>query len=107
MGSKLVTDIIGSAAAILSVASFVPQIVKMIQTKDVSGVSLRTYALTVTCFALWIIYGGLTERLAHRRLERLRVGDVGRSALPEVAVQQTRYRRIGDVRALHPDAMVF
>jgi len=55
--AKFVTDVIGSAAAILSVASFVPQIVKMIQTKDVSGVSLRTYALTVTCFALWIAYG--------------------------------------------------
>jgi MtN3 and saliva related transmembrane protein len=54
---KLITNIIGSAAAILSLTSFIPQIVKMIQTRDVSGVSLRTYAFTVTCFTLWVIYG--------------------------------------------------
>jgi MtN3 and saliva related transmembrane protein len=54
---KLITNLVGAAAAVLSVASFVPQIIKMIQTKDVSGVSLRTYTFTVTCFTLWIIYG--------------------------------------------------
>ncbi len=57
MDGKLITNLIGVAAAIFSVGSFVPQIVKMIQTKDVSGVSLRTYAFTVTCFTLWVIYG--------------------------------------------------
>jgi len=54
---KLITNLIGATSAALSVASFVPQIMKMIQTKDVSGVSLRTYTLTVTCFTLWIVYG--------------------------------------------------
>ena len=57
MEGKLITNLIGGAAAVLSVASFVPQIVKMIQTKDVSGVSLRTYSFTVMCFTLWIVYG--------------------------------------------------
>ena len=57
MDGKLITNLVGVAAAIFSVGSFVPQIVKMIQTKDVSGVSLRTYAFTVTCFTLWVIYG--------------------------------------------------
>ena len=57
MESKLITNLIGVAAAVFSVGSFVPQIVKMIRTKDVSGVSLRTYAFTVTCFTLWVIYG--------------------------------------------------
>lgn len=37
--------------------SFVPQIVKLVKTRDASGVSLRTYAVTVTGFALWIAYG--------------------------------------------------
>jgi MtN3 and saliva related transmembrane protein len=54
---KLITNFIGAAAAAFSVASFVPQIFKMVRTKDVSGVSLRTYTFTVTCFMLWIIYG--------------------------------------------------
>ena len=57
MEGKFITTIIGVAAAVFSVGSFVPQIVKMIQTKDVSGVSLRTYAFTVMCFTLWVIYG--------------------------------------------------
>ncbi len=57
MEAKLITDLIGTAAAAFSVSSFVPQIVKMVQTKDVSGVSLRTYTFTVTCFALWVLYG--------------------------------------------------
>lgn len=37
--------------------SFVPQIVKLVKTRDASGVSLRTYAVTVTGFGLWIAYG--------------------------------------------------
>jgi MtN3 and saliva related transmembrane protein len=54
---KLITNVIGMAAAAFSVGSFVPQIIKMIQTKDISGVSLRTYTFTVTCFTLWTVYG--------------------------------------------------
>jgi MtN3 and saliva related transmembrane protein len=54
---KLITDLIGAAAAVFSVGSFVPQIIKMNQTKDVSGVSLRTYTFKVTCFTLWTVYG--------------------------------------------------
>ena len=57
MDDKLITNVIGAAPATLSAASLVPQIIKMIQTRDASGVSLRAYAFTVTCFTLWIIYG--------------------------------------------------
>jgi MtN3 and saliva related transmembrane protein len=57
MGAQLITNALGAAAACLSVTSFVPQIIKMVQTKDVSAVSLRTYAFTVSCFTLWVIYG--------------------------------------------------
>ena len=51
------TNGLGIAAAAFSITSFIPQIVKMVHTKDVSGVSLRTYAFTVTCFTLWVLYG--------------------------------------------------
>jgi len=39
--------------------SFAPQIVKLVKTRDASGVSLRTYAVTVTGFCLWVVYGVL------------------------------------------------
>ena len=40
--------LIGSAAAICSTTSFVPQAWKIIRTRDTSGLSARMYAVTVT-----------------------------------------------------------
>lgn len=54
-----VVDAVGVAAALCSMTSFAPQIIKLVKTRDASGVSLRTYAVTVTGFALWIAYGVL------------------------------------------------
>ena len=53
---KLV-DIIGTLAALCSMASFVPQIVKIWRERDAEQVSLRMYVVTVTGFSLWIAYG--------------------------------------------------
>lgn len=53
---SLVT-LIGSAAAICSTASFVPQAWKIIRTRDTSALSARMYAVTVTGFSLWLAYG--------------------------------------------------
>jgi MtN3 and saliva related transmembrane protein len=50
---------IGVAAAVCSMTSFIPQIVKIARERDASGVSLRMYAVTVTGFAFWIAYGTL------------------------------------------------
>ena len=55
--SPLIIDAVGTAAALCSMASFTPQIVKMWRERDASAISLRTYALTVTGFTLWLIYG--------------------------------------------------
>jgi MtN3 and saliva related transmembrane protein len=52
-------DLIGVAAALCSITSFAPQIVKIVREKDASSVSLKTYALTVTTFVLWTAYGVL------------------------------------------------
>ena len=57
MDGELLTNAIGTAAALFSITSFVWQIRKIVQTKDASSVSLKTYAFTVTCFVLWVIYG--------------------------------------------------
>ena len=52
-------DLIGVAAALCSISSFAPQILKIVRDKDASSVSLKTYALTVTTFVLWTAYGAL------------------------------------------------
>ena len=54
-------DMVGTAAALCSMASFTPQIVKIWRERDASSVSLRMYVVTVTGFALWIAYGALTH----------------------------------------------
>jgi MtN3 and saliva related transmembrane protein len=55
--STIWASAIGTAAALCSMTSFVPQIVKIVRDNDASGVSLRMYLVTVTGFALWITYG--------------------------------------------------
>ncbi len=58
--SDLIANVVGTAAALCSITSFAPQMIKIWKTKDASSVSLKTYSLTVTCFALWVGYGVLT-----------------------------------------------
>ena len=58
--SDLVANVVGTAAALCSITSFAPQMIKIWKERDASAVSLKTYSLTVTCFVLWTIYGVLT-----------------------------------------------
>ncbi len=55
----LIADIIGTGAALCSMTSFIPQIAKIRRERDASSVSLKMYAVTVTGFSLWIVYGVL------------------------------------------------
>ncbi len=50
-------DAIGTAAAVLSTASFVPQVWLTFKTRDASGVSLGMYSAFTLGIALWLIYG--------------------------------------------------
>ena len=59
--SDLAANVVGSAAALCSIASFAPQIFKIWKERDASSVSLKTYSLTVICFVLWVAYGVLTS----------------------------------------------
>jgi MtN3 and saliva related transmembrane protein len=52
-------NVIGTAAGVCSMISFIPQIVKILREKDASAVSLRMYMVTVTGFVLWTAYGAL------------------------------------------------
>ncbi len=54
---SLITNAVGVAAALCSITSFAPQMIKIWKEKDATAVSLKTYSLTVTCFALWVVYG--------------------------------------------------
>lgn len=54
-------DMVGTAAALCSMTSFMPQIVKIWRERDASSVSLRMYVVTVTGFSLWVAYGVLTS----------------------------------------------
>ncbi len=56
---ELWINAVGTGAALCSMASFTPQIVKIWREKDASAVSLRMFALTVTGFVLWTTYGVL------------------------------------------------
>jgi MtN3 and saliva related transmembrane protein len=56
MDPKLI-DAVGVAAAACSMASFVPQVIKIWREKHAGSVSLRMYVVTVTGFSLWIAYG--------------------------------------------------
>lgn len=58
--NDLIANVVGTAAALCSISSFAPQMIKIWKEKDASSVSLKTYSLTVTCFALWVGYGALT-----------------------------------------------
>ncbi|MDP3803558.1 SemiSWEET family sugar transporter [Brevundimonas sp.] len=58
--SGLIANVVGSAAALCSIVSFAPQMIKIWKTRDASAVSLKTYSLTVACFVLWTAYGVLT-----------------------------------------------
>lgn len=55
------SDIVGSAAAVCSMSSFVPQLAKIWRERDASSVSLRMYIVTVTGFTLWTTFGVLTK----------------------------------------------
>lgn len=49
--------IVGYLASICSMTSFVPQAWKIIKTGDTAAISMRMYAVTVTGFALWSVFG--------------------------------------------------
>lgn len=59
--AEWVANVVGTAAALCSITSFAPQMLKIWKTRDASSVSLKTYSLTVTCFVLWVVYGVLIQ----------------------------------------------
>lgn len=50
-------QLIGSLAAFFTTVSFLPQAIKVIRTRDTSGLSLAMYVIFTTGVAFWLIYG--------------------------------------------------
>ena len=50
-------DLIGTLAAILTTASFVPQAWHTFRTRDVRGISLGMYSVFTVGVACWLVYG--------------------------------------------------
>jgi MtN3 and saliva related transmembrane protein len=61
LNAQVLANAVGTLAALCSMTSFVPQIAKILRERDAESVSLRMYAVTVTGFTLWIVYGVLIE----------------------------------------------
>ena len=59
MAPETVVNVVGTAAGLCSMSSFVPQLIKVAREKGAEGVSLRTYLVNVIGFGLWITYGVL------------------------------------------------
>lgn len=50
-------QLIGPVGALLTTISFIPQVLQVIKTKDVSGISLGMYMIFVLGVILWTAYG--------------------------------------------------
>jgi MtN3 and saliva related transmembrane protein len=50
----------GVLAGLCSIASFIPQIIKIVKERDASSVSLRMYVVTTVGFTCWTLYGALS-----------------------------------------------
>jgi MtN3 and saliva related transmembrane protein len=51
------TSLVGYAATLCSISSFVPQAWKVIRTRETAAISTGMYVITVLGFALWFAYG--------------------------------------------------
>lgn len=54
---NITPDLIGYIAAALTTASFLPQAILTIRTKDTESLSLSMYAMFTTGVLCWLIYG--------------------------------------------------
>ncbi len=51
------TDAIGFFAAFCTTLSFLPQVIKIVQTRDTQSLSLMMYVIFTLGVATWLIYG--------------------------------------------------
>lgn len=54
---------IGSIAAVLTTFAFLPQVIKVIQTKDTESIALGMYLMQVVGIGLWLVHGLVIQDL--------------------------------------------
>src|ERR1700749_649888 len=54
--------LLGAFAALCSTISFTPQAIKISRTRETKDISVWMYALTVTGFAAWAVYGAMLSQ---------------------------------------------
>jgi len=57
------TTLIGFLAAVGTTSAFIPQVIRIIKTRDTKGISLFMYIIFTTGVALWLAYGALLNNL--------------------------------------------
>lgn len=57
-------EILGFVAAFFTTASFLPQAIKTIKTRDTSGISLVMYSMFSFGVLLWFVYGIFLKDIA-------------------------------------------
>ncbi|MFV0393931.1 MAG: SemiSWEET transporter [Coprobacillaceae bacterium] len=55
---------IGAIAACLTTLAFVPQVVKVLKSKDTSAISLGMYSMNVLGVFLWLLHGIIINDMA-------------------------------------------
>ena len=54
---------IGSIAAVLTTFAFLPQVIKVIKTKDTESIALGMYLMQVVGITLWLFHGLVIDDL--------------------------------------------
>jgi MtN3 and saliva related transmembrane protein len=54
---SIIVDLVGSVAATLTTFCFVPQVMRVLKTRDTKSISLAMYLVFVTGVLLWLVYG--------------------------------------------------
>ncbi len=57
------TTLIGMVAALCTTASFVPQVLRILKTGNVEGISVSMYSMLTFGVALWVVYGIILQDL--------------------------------------------
>jgi len=57
------TTLIGLIAAFCTTAAFIPQVIQIIRTGNVDGISLQMYSIFTFGVSMWLIYGLIVQDL--------------------------------------------
>ena len=58
-----ITTLIGLTAAFCTTAAFIPQVIQILRTGNVEGISLLMYSIFTCGVAMWLTYGIILEDL--------------------------------------------